>query len=164
MSPFHPIEMSLEGRSTVDYVSLGLRMVKGRAQERDVAIPSVESLQRAAGGCLSIAEIAAALGCSCRRAAGLVDAWARARRILPLPSGSETWLPAYQLDVARRRPHPVVAAVLAELHGVFGEAELLLWFATPNLWLGDRTPAELIAIDARAVAGASRADRFVACG
>ena len=59
---------------------------------------------------------------------------------------------------------PHLQAILSELVPVFGEWELALWFGQPNSWLQGSAPVDLIDLDASAVLGAARADRFIATG
>ena len=163
MSPFHSIEMTPAGRSSLNPGSLGRCVAKESARTPGVA-HSLDELRRASGGCLSMAKVAATLRCSDRHADRLVRQWTESGRILLMLVELQSDLPAYQLDVFRRQPHAAVGLVLSELRDVFSDVELLLWFVTSSHWLADRTPAALMSIDVRAVVGAARADRFIAGG
>jgi hypothetical protein len=55
-------------------------------------------------------------------------------------------------------------AVLVELVGVYDDWELATWFAQPNPWLADCTPADTLAVAAPEVLSAARAERFVEVG
>jgi hypothetical protein len=57
-----------------------------------------------------------------------------------------------------------MAPVLAELRGVFDEAELALWFVSPNDWLAGDRPAMVMHKNLPGVLHAARADRYLANG
>lgn len=77
---------------------------------------------------------------------------------------SKVWLPLFQFNRVDMTPQMGLGQVLAQLTSVFNAWELATWFAQPNRWLGDRTPAAMLGLDLPAVLNASRADRFVVDG
>jgi hypothetical protein len=74
------------------------------------------------------------------------------------------WLPWFQFDPADMSLRPGPASVIAELSGVFDGWRMAMWFAEPNLWIGDARPIDLIDECVASVLGASRSDRFIADG
>ena len=150
-------------RVRLDSSSRELRPVREASQDCLKAHDLLDRHQ-ATGGCYTVHALALELKCSARRAAGLLDRWTSSRCILLMPMAPEALLPVYQLDLEKGAPRPAIQKVVDELADVFSDVELAEWFVTPNLWLADRTPAELVSEDARAVLGAARADRFVARG
>ena len=80
-------------------------------------------------------------------------------------AGPGGWLlPLFQFDLSRGAVRACMQPLLAELRGVFEEAELALWFVTPNTWLGERRPALEMQGNLAQVLRAARADRYVARG
>jgi hypothetical protein len=74
------------------------------------------------------------------------------------------WMPKFQFDASGSDLTPACRAVLAELTGVFDGWEQAVWFASPNLWLAEGRPVDMIVSHASCVLGAARADRFIAVG
>jgi len=87
-----------------------------------------------------------------------------ARTTIAFKRGHDLLVPMFQFDPESLEMRPGVAQVVAELVGVFDEWELALWFATPNGWLSDAAPVELVALRPDDVQRAARADRYVAAG
>ena len=74
-----------------------------------------------------------------------------------------------RIDSILRRPGRRVARIaLSEIKFVgqpeIDDAELALWFVTPNDWLGDLCPAQAMHAQLSLVQMAARLDRHVACG
>jgi len=90
--------------------------------------------------------------------------WIAGGEVMSLEWQSQTWLPLFQFNRLDMTPQPGLAPVLVELAPVLDAWELASWFAQPNAWLADRTPAAMIVLDLLAVLNASRADRFIANG
>lgn len=78
--------------------------------------------------------------------------------------GQRFWLPWFQFNRADMSLRPGPAKVLAELTPVFDGWAIALWFAQPNLWIGEQRPIDLIDHCLVSVLGAARADRFIAAG
>ena len=163
MSPFRRIEMTTLYRQPLDFISLAMRSVG----EISIGCHEPHILRQkcsSTGGCLSVRDLALRWECSERRSALLVDRWVSTRGVILIPGAPEVLLPAFQLDLETRAPRPAIHMVLVELAEVLDPVELTEWFVTPNLWIADRLPAELLLQDPRAVVGAARADRFIARG
>jgi hypothetical protein len=90
--------------------------------------------------------------------------WILKRKVICFEWRSQTWLPWFQFHHADMRPQPDLAPVFAELAPVFDPWELANWFAQPNPWLSDCTPADTLHVNPPGVLHAARADRFVAAG
>jgi hypothetical protein len=74
------------------------------------------------------------------------------------------WMPRFQFDFLGSDVRPECRAVLNELTGVCDGWEQAIWLASPNLWLANARPVDLIETSAPCVLGAARADRFIAIG
>jgi hypothetical protein len=150
-------------RTPLDHVASALRP----SRDEPTATPlgfELDERHRVAGGCFTLQALALWLDMSERRCAVQLDRWVSARRVLLIPQTAEMLLPIFQIDLERFAPFPAVSSALAELADVFSDVEVCDWFVTPNLWLADEMPAQLVADDPRAVVGAARADRFIARG
>ena len=90
--------------------------------------------------------------------------WIVDQRVVSFEWQAQRFLPMFQFDLADMAIQPGTAAVLAELAGTFDDWELAAWFAEPSAWLQGRIPVDVLESDMKAVAGAARADRFVARG
>jgi len=94
----------------------------------------------------------------------LVARWIVTQAVVTLESPWGTMLPLFQFDLSNATVHPNLRPVLSELRGAFDDAELALWFVTPNDWLAGAAPAQMMHTDLQAVRQAARSDRFVAVG
>jgi hypothetical protein len=74
------------------------------------------------------------------------------------------WIPRFQFDPTDRSIRSVVKNVVAELSSAFDGWQLAVWFSTPNLWIGDYRPVDMIDSCPECLLGAARADRFIAMG
>jgi hypothetical protein len=87
-----------------------------------------------------------------------------AGRMISFAWNHDYWVPVFQLDGysldVRRGPE----AAMAQLCGVFDGWDAAVWFATPNPWLHDQTPLDLVDADADAVVNAARIARFLLKG
>jgi len=90
--------------------------------------------------------------------------WIVSREAVSFEWKSQTLLPLFQFDLSDMSLRPGVTGVVRELAGVFEDMSLALWFAESNAWLGDVSPAEVIAVDPASVLDCARADRFIARG
>lgn len=98
------------------------------------------------------------------QAPSLVTRWIVSRSVVTV-MGPQGWmLPMFQFDQATATPKPSMAPVLAELRGVFHEAELALWFVSSNDWLQGDRPAVVMHKNLPVVLHAARADRYLARG
>lgn len=90
--------------------------------------------------------------------------WIVTRSVLSFVWRSQTWLPLFQFDRSDISLRPGTLAVVRELACVFDEWELAIWFCSPNAWLQNAAPADVVECDVSGVLHAARADRFVAAG
>jgi hypothetical protein len=90
--------------------------------------------------------------------------WIVQRRIVCFPWNSGTLVPLFQFNTGNMTLCPGVSEILGELVDVFDDWEISHWFASPNSWLDDVAPVDMIAHDHPAVHDAARADRFIAHG
>lgn len=90
--------------------------------------------------------------------------WIVTRQVLGFEWRSQTWIPLFQFNLAEMSVRPDVWHVLRELSSALEDWELAIWFASPNVWLQDAVPLDMIDRDPSAVLHAARTDRFVAMG
>ncbi|WP_296443716.1 hypothetical protein [Rhodoferax sp. UBA5149] len=119
---------------------------------------------RVSGGLARVPEVVALFKRHGRSDVATLASWIDNREVLSFEWQSQTWLPLFQFNRFDMTPRPELGQVLAELTSVYGPWELANWFAQPNPWLVDRTPADMLGSDLPAVLNASRADRFIANG
>jgi hypothetical protein len=94
----------------------------------------------------------------------LVAHWIASQAVVGIESPWGRLLPSFQFDLPRGAVHACMRPLLKELQGVFQDAELALWFVTPNPWLDGARPERAMHHDPEAVRIAARSDRFVALG
>jgi hypothetical protein len=90
--------------------------------------------------------------------------WIVSREIVTVAMQGQTLIPLFQFDASSVTPHTSLQPILQELCPVFSEWELAMWFASPNTWLANRAPVEVLLTDASSVIQAARMDRDVAMG
>lgn len=130
---------------------------------------STEAAFADTGGLVSGNELAELIRCRVQFRQGpepvaLVARWISFKNVVSIDSPWGLMLPLFQFDLPRAAIHPGVQLVMAELKGVLDDAELALWFVTPNEWLHGARPAEGLSTHLSAVRQAARTDRFVALG
>lgn len=103
-------------------------------------------------------------GASGVQAISLVARWIVARSVVTVMGPHGWMLPMFQFDLTTATVKPSMAPVLAELRGVFDEAELALWFVSPNDWLAGDRPAMVMHQNLPGVLHAARANRYLASG
>ena len=103
-------------------------------------------------------------GASGGQAISLVARWIVSRSVVTVMGPHGWMLPVFQFDLATSTPKPCMAPVLAELRGVFADAELALWFVSSNDWLKGDQPAMAMHKNLPGVLHAARADRYLARG
>ena len=150
------------GPSVRDGGSLQSPAETGGSPGRDSSA-TLESFD-ATGGVVSGDELAALLRGGVDEPMSMLARWIVRRAVLHLPCTAGICLPKFQFDLARHSVRPGVRETIAALCGVFDDWELADWFTRPNNWIGNVSPAALIAADPNAVLHAARADRFVAMG
>lgn len=87
-------------------------------------------------------------------------AWLVKREVVSIEWQSKLWLPLFQFHPVGMTLRAGLSNVLAELVGVYNDWEMASWFAQPNPWLADNTPADSLAVTADQVLEAARAERF----
>lgn len=98
------------------------------------------------------------------QAISLVTSWIVSRAVVAVLGPNGWMLPMFQFDPATSTIKPSMRPVMAELRGVFDEAELALWFVSPNNWLEGDRPAVAMEKNLPSVLHAACADRYVARG
>jgi hypothetical protein len=101
---------------------------------------------------------------SLSQSVSLVARWIVSHSVVTIDSPSGRMLPLFQFDLPRAAVHPAMRLLLSDLQGVFDDAELALWFVTPNDWLDGACPARAMHSALPAVRQAARSDRYVALG
>jgi len=98
------------------------------------------------------------------QATSMVARWIVSRSVVTVMGPHGWMLPIFQFDQATATPKPSMAPVLAELRGVFADAELALWFVSSNDWLKGDRPAMVMDKNLPGVLHAARADRYLVRG
>lgn len=82
-------------------------------------------------------------GTEVKNPSGLPNRWKRARKIFAISSEGKDLYPDYALDEGGQ-PLPLIKKIIA----LFGETKtpwsLAFWFGTPNSWLGNKKPKDLL--------------------
>lgn len=87
--------------------------------------------------------------------------WIVKRSVISFDWQSKVWIPLFQFNRIDMSLQPRIAPILSALNPVFTAWELATWFARPNQWLADSTPADMISVDMNAVLDAAYTDRFI---
>lgn len=121
---------------------------------------------RDSGGLARSQELFTTFGLGTRSNVATLAQWIGQRHVISFNWSSKTWLPLFQFNRSEMalQPQPGLSQVLSELSAVFDCWEIAHWFAQPNSWIADRTPADTLKRDVCAVLLAARADRFIAAG
>ena len=132
--------------------------------ERDRQFVGMLRAFRETGGLARGDEVAELL---VQRGAGDVSRLARwivSGDVLGFDWKGELWVPLFQFELKSMAIRPEAQQVAAELPGDFDTWARAMWFASPNVWLDDRSPADALATDLASVLAAARADRFAVGG
>ena len=82
-------------------------------------------------------------GTEVKNPSGLPNRWKRAKKIFAISSEGRDLYPAYALDIGGQ-PLPLIKKILV----LFGETKtpwsLAVWFGSPNSWLGNKKPKDLL--------------------
>ena len=119
---------------------------------------------RHSGGLLRAQEAAARCKPHCGTPVHTLAGWICQRKVVSFEWLSRIWLPVFQFNRADMSRQSGLDTVLAELVTIFDDWEMAQWFATPNLWLDNKAPADLLATAAPDVFQAARAERFAIAG
>ncbi len=84
--------------------------------------------------------------------------WIAKRKVICFEWQSQTWLPLFQFNPLDMTLKPGLSLILAELSSNDDAWDVANWFAQPNAWLGQCSPAASLGLDPAAVLSAWRAD------
>ena len=132
-----------------------------RADHQFIAM--LDSFRRS-GGLLQACEVVAMFLARGESDITALAQWILQRRVISVEWQSRIWLPLFQFNRLSMAPQPGLSQVLAQLIPDHDGWALANWFAQPNAWLGNRTPAVMLGLDPAAVLNASRAARLIANG
>jgi hypothetical protein len=90
--------------------------------------------------------------------------WLSKRQICSFEWQSKLWIPMFQFNPSSVTLRTGLNAVLSELAPVYDDWEIATWFAEPNPWLADCSPADVLAVAPTQVHHAARTERFVQAG
>ncbi len=106
-------------------------------------------------GAWSAAELADRAGANASDRSALAAAWTSRGRILGVDWNRRTVYPAFQF-AADGQPRPVIGRVLAHLRRAgLTDWQAMLWCTSPNAWLDDRRPVDVLDDAPAAVEGAA---------
>ena len=116
------------------------------------------------GGLASGDSLAYRLRERCDQPISMLARWVVNRSVVAFEWRAALRIPLFQFSDDLTVLHPAVTAVMRELTDVLTDWEIAAWFASPNPWLLDQPPCEVIRHDPAEVIGAARAARFVVHG
>jgi hypothetical protein len=131
-------------------------------QERQFAVMQAVFGRR--GGWVGGDVLAGRLRAHCGQPLSTLARWIVAREVVSVVWQGDTLLPLFQFDRGNWQPREAVSQAVAELRDAHDDWGLALWFARPNAWLCDASPADLVGSEPRQVLYAARADRFALLG
>jgi len=85
--------------------------------------------------------------------------WVLDRQVVSFEWLSRIWLPVFQFQRADMGRQQGLAEVLSVLAGVYDNWQVANWFALPNHWLADSTPADRLSRAPDEVLTAARAEQ-----
>lgn len=92
----------------------------------------------------------------------LLAGWILDRKVICFEWQSRMWLPLFQFKRLDMTPQEELDPLFEEFGCKYCPWQLANWFARPNAWLQEKTPADTFVIDLPATLNAARADRFFA--
>ncbi|GAB3200614.1 hypothetical protein GCM10027062_20610 [Nocardioides hungaricus] len=110
-------------------------------------------------GMLTSAGVAEVAGSTSTNTSATASRWLRDGSVFAVTVDSGRLFPAFQFDLERGRPRPVVRDVLAQLSPDNSAWGIALWFASVNSRLGGRRPVDLLVEDPGRVVAAAAAER-----
>lgn len=87
--------------------------------------------------------------------------WVRHRQVVSFEWLSRIWLPVFQFQRADMGRQLGLAEVLSELADVYDNWQVANWFALPNHWLANTTPADRLSSASAEVLTAARAEQLM---
>ena len=118
----------------------------------------------ATGGVVTGDELAAWARSWADQPLSIVARWLVQREVTNFKWQGTTYIPLFQFDCQGKARRDGLQDTISQLACAFDDWEMAEWFALPNVWLGDASPASRLAHDPAGVVGAACADRFVAMG
>jgi hypothetical protein len=85
-------------------------------------------------------------------------------KIISFGWNQDYWIPTFQLNGYSLDVRSGPQRAITHLCDVFDGWEAATWFATPNPWLRERAPVEMVDDEEEAVANAARIARFIVTG
>ena len=119
---------------------------------------------RGSGGLARAQEVVALLKRRGGSDLATLASWIVNQKVICFEWQAKIWLPLFQFNRVDMTLQSGLIQVLAQLIPDHDGWALANWFAQPNAWLGGRTPAAMLGLDASAVLNASRAARLIANG
>lgn len=117
---------------------------------------------RRSGGLARVPEVAARFQACGGNEVSPLAGWINKRQVISFEWQAKRWMPLFQFNPVGLSLRAGLIPVLDQLLAVGDDWVLATWFAQPNPWLGERTPADMLAVAAPQVLNAARAERFVA--
>lgn len=132
-----------------------------RETQRNLQFVELLNAFRRSGGLARLPEVAARFRMYDPNDVSPLAGWINKRQVISFEWQAKRWLPLFQFNPVGLSLRAGLNNVLDELLVVCDEWELAIWFAQPNPWLANRTPADMLAVAAPQVLNAARAERFV---
>ncbi|MBI0550210.1 hypothetical protein [Pectobacterium parmentieri] len=85
----------------------------------------------------------AGTGAGVKNPSGLPNRWKRAEKIFAITSEGRDLYPAYALDIGGQ-PLPLLKKIIQMFNETKTPWSLALWFGSPNSWLGNKKPKDLL--------------------
>lgn len=135
-----------------------IRLPLGNASPSNGEFVKVLDAYRDLGGLARAQEVASMTVSRCGPDVRTLALWILEGHLLSFEWQSQIWIPLFQFDRATMALHEGLIEVCSVLARTFAPWEQAIWFAQPNQALGDRVPAQVLALDCEAVAMAARGD------
>jgi len=116
------------------------------------------------GGMAPVQDVAARFEHRNGPALSVLHSWIAARALIGFEWRSEIWVPWFQFSQQTMSPHRSLRAIFEALSSVHEPWEMANWFASPNHWLGDRIPVDMLLTDLPSVLRAAKVDQYIANG
>ena len=124
----------------------------------------MEAAFRPHGGIVGCDDVVRLLSRRADQPVSMLAHWIVDREVLSVHWQSRIMVPLFQFDRASMLPRGPIREVIRELAPVLDDWLLALWFALPNVLLGDVAPVDAIEANGRDVVDAARAERFMVRG
>lgn len=163
LNVFMPRSVSAPVRTMARGAPAATRPLPQRSQEcrTDQQFVVMLDAYRCNGGLARAPEVVALFKRCSGSDVAVLASWIVKRKIICFEWQSIMWLPLFQFKLVDMTLRPGISQVVAELTAVHDQWQLAVWFAQPNPWLDERTPADMLGCDLGGVVRAARAARFV---